>query len=118
MEIISKLYDFKKLVGIEIDKNLSKSAVKKKIPNSLVIDSDALTFDFKGCHGIFYFYNPMPMSILVSVIHKISQEVEAPIFILINCKDSIEIVESLRGNIIYFDNHISNVLVFDLSLTL
>ena len=116
LQIISKVYNFKKLVGIEIDRNLCLASVKKNIPNSLIIESDALTFNFNGYHGLFYFYNPMPTSILVSVIHKIQKQVETPIFILINCKDCIEIVESLRGNIIYFDNEISNVLVFDLSL--
>ncbi len=70
-------YEFRKISGIEISRELSeicsKNMIKKKDIRIKVINKDARKFDSYDEYNYFYMYNPCSAEILTPIIRKIKE---------------------------------------------
>ncbi len=110
---VSKFYDFSNIGGVEVDSALVNIA-KNKYPNleNLTCDN-ALNISYTVHNeSIFYFYNPMPFSILEKVVERIASQSKKCIFLFINIDEIKIFLNDNRFNQIYSESAPSNVYCF------
>lgn len=73
-------YDFKKIHGIEISKEISKIAQRNfsilKDGRIGVFNCDATEFQYYSNYNLFYFANPFPASVMETVISRLAAQVK------------------------------------------
>lgn len=113
MFVVSKLFDFKSFIGVEVHKPLVAQA-KQKYPNLVgLIYDDALNIDYGDLdRTVFFFYNPMPPEFLRPILTKITDEVSECIFIFIGISEMSNFRSQEGLSLIYSEKSPSDVYVY------